>query len=92
MARSYYVNQKTLLIVPRPRGEEIRVTLGERANGDQYVDVRTWYENDEGEMRPGKGIATKDINSLWDEIAKAILERADRKNQEAKVYDPKGLK
>lgn len=88
MAREFYVKQDVLLVVPQPRGEELRVTIGTRSNGDRYVDVRTWYQNRDGEMAPGKGIGKKDVNGLWDEIAKAIIERDERIGQAPVVYDP----
>ena len=86
MARSFYSKTKIVLTVPQPRGEEIRVSLGHKANGKVYVDIRTWYENDIGDMMPGKGIAKVD-GPMWDIIAEAILAR--HSDDPGKVYDPR---
>lgn len=51
----FYSNQRTLGAVKTPRGEELRLTIAER-QGKQYIDIRTWYADDSGEMKPGKGI------------------------------------
>lgn len=51
----FYSNQHTLGAVKTPRGEELRLTIAER-QGKQYIDIRTWYPDDEGEMKPGKGL------------------------------------
>ena len=39
--------------VPKRPGEEIRVTV-EEYQGRMRVNIRTWWQNDFGEWRPGK--------------------------------------
>jgi hypothetical protein len=73
---NFYNKTETLLTIPLPRGEEIRVVKGTKENGTEYMDIRTWYEDDSGEMKPGKGIGKPD-GGMWDAIARAILERND---------------
>lgn len=51
----FYEKQTTLGAVKTPRGEELRLVVAER-QGKPYVDIRTWYADDSGEMKPGKGI------------------------------------
>lgn len=51
--------------------EEIRVTLG-TFNGRQIVNLRTWFRGDDGEMRPGKGLACR--LDLLPQLAAAMAE------------------
>lgn len=90
MAKGFYQSEEVLLIVPQPRGEELRVMKGTRADGTVYLDVRMWYRDDFDELKPGKGLGKPDANGVWDAIARAILERGT--GGQTKVYNPKTQK
>ena len=51
----FYQKQTTLGAVTTPRGEELRLTIAERQS-KPYIDIRTWYPDEDGEMKPGKGL------------------------------------
>ena len=60
--------------IPKNRTEEIRVSLDD-FKGNQLVNLRVWFQNSDGEMRPGKqGIAFK--LALLPEVL-AALHRAE---------------
>ena len=85
MARKFYDRMEVKLTIKQPRGEEIRLTKGFRGN-KVYFDLRTWYEDDEGNMKPGKGIAKMD-STMWDHIADALIKRDE--DPKSYMYDPK---
>ena len=87
MARSFYEKTEILLKVPQPRREEIRVTKGYKENGTVYIDIRTWYEDEDGEMKPGKGFAKAD-GPMWDAVILALQER-DSNPVKYKVFSTK---
>ena len=45
----FYQKQTTLGAVTTPRGEELRLTIAERQS-KPYIDIRTWYPDEDGEM------------------------------------------
>jgi hypothetical protein len=47
-----------IIIASRPTfpGEELRVTVS-AFRGQDYIHVRKYFQNDQGTMQPGKGIA-----------------------------------
>lgn len=48
---------RQVIVIPKSRAEEIRVTLDE-FKGQTLVNIRVWFEAEDGEKRPGKqGIA-----------------------------------
>lgn len=51
------------------RGEELRVYLS-FYKGRPYFGMRTWYEDQAGDMKPGKGVNTK--LELLPAIAEAV--------------------
>ena len=52
------------------KGDEIQIrTVSKR--GKQFVDVRTYYRDEDGELKPGKGISIPD--DLADEVADLII-------------------
>ena len=86
--RSFYEKEEVLLIIPQLRGEEIRVMIGTRSNGTEYLDIRTWYTDDMGMKRPGKGFGKPDKENLSLAIALAILKKEELKQSGPKVYNP----
>lgn len=42
---------RVILAIPRGRGKELRISLSE-FKGATYVDLRTWYESDGGDIKP----------------------------------------
>lgn len=63
-----------MIVIPKNRTEEIRVTLDE-FRGMTLLNVRVWYQADDGEMRPGKqGIALRPESALA--VADAIRKLA----------------
>jgi hypothetical protein len=71
---------KGLLIdtFPKRPGEEIRITV-EEFQGRMRVNIRTWWQNDFGEWRPGKqGI------SLTPDQMRALLQALPRADQALK--------
>jgi hypothetical protein len=82
MAERFYVKQKVLLEIPTARGEVIRLTEGHKDNGKVYLDLRTWYRDEDDTLKPGKGFA-KPVETGWDQIGHAIVNR----NECSQVYD-----
>lgn len=59
-----------MIVIEKNRSEEVRVTLDD-FRGIILLNVRVWYQAEDGEMRPGKqGIALRPDRAL--EVAKAI--------------------
>lgn len=53
------------------KGDVIRITKLQK-NGKTYVDVRTWYVDKDGNLKPSKGIWIPD--DLVDEVAIKMME------------------
>lgn len=47
-----------LIEIPKGRGEVYRIRLAEY-RGRPFVDIRTWYPDDEGQFKPGKGASLR---------------------------------
>lgn len=94
MARKFYEKEEILLVIPQKRGEEVRVMIGTRDDGTEYLDIRTWYPDEFGDkLLPGKGIGKPLKNGMWDEIARAILDREEiRKSGQPRIYTQGGTK
>jgi hypothetical protein len=58
---------------PIKRGEVVRVSI-EQYKSSWLFNVRKWFEADDGEMRPGKGLAlsVKHLPRLAEATAKAL--------------------
>lgn len=55
MADKFYT--KETIIFQTPKGKDtFRIMVGEK-NGKKALDIRTWYTDDFGEEKPGKGVA-----------------------------------
>ncbi len=61
------------------RGETARVSI-EPYKGSPLVNIRKWFEDDDGEMRPSKGIAlnVKHLPQLAEAVAKALTLARER--------------
>ena len=64
---------------PINRRETARVTLA-LYKGAWLINLRKWFEGDDGEIRPGKGLAlgAKHLPRLAEAIAKALTEARAR--------------
>ena len=65
--------EKLIAGLPKGSGEEVRVSLSE-FKGKQYIDLRVYFENDEGEWKPTKkGVALHvgQFNKLMDALKEA---------------------
>lgn len=51
--------------------EEVRVSL-DTFHGRKLINIRVWYKGDDGEMKPGKGLAV--AVDRYKDLAGAILE------------------
>lgn len=59
-----------MIVIEKNRSEEVRVTLDD-FRGIILLNVRVWYQAEDGQMRPGKqGIALRPERAL--ELAEAI--------------------
>lgn len=68
--------------------EEVRVSLDE-FRGHRLVNIRVWFEADDGEMRPGKqGIALR-IEMLPD-LREALTAAAARGDTKAPTHPARG--
>lgn len=63
-------------VTKNDRGGLIQVRLTEK-NRRAYVDVRSFYPGDDGELRPGKGIAIP--LDLANEVAEMITRATSRR-------------
>lgn len=69
-----------MIVIPKSRTEEIRVTLDE-FKGQTLVNIRVWFEAEDGEKRPGKqGIALRQDRALA--VAEAIRTLVPRRDSE----------
>lgn len=50
---SFYDEETLKFVIEKSASKEIRVSLGKRRN-NEYVNIREYYQDDEGEWRPGK--------------------------------------
>lgn len=64
----------SIRISKNDKGDEIIIKRVKRGQA-KYTDVRTWYADKDGSLKPGKGIAIPD--DLADEVAQAIMEVED---------------
>ena len=70
--KKFWDNYKLIKDIPKnDKGDVIRIGQGSR-NGKDYVDVRTFYLDEDLVLKPGKGISIPD--DLADEIALIIIE------------------
>lgn len=59
-----------MIVIPKNRTEEVRVSLDD-FRGILLLNVRVWFQADDGQLRPGKqGIALRPDRAL--ELAEAI--------------------
>jgi hypothetical protein len=87
--KSFYKEEKILLIIPQPRQEEVRVMLGIRDNGAEYLDIRTWYTDDFGEKRPGKGFGRLNVGNMSTVIGQVLVNKDELlKSGKTKIYNP----
>lgn len=76
MADTFWDDEQSIAELKKnDRGEVISVKLVAK-NGRQFVDVRNFYINKEGEYAPGKGIALP--MNMAAEIATHILAAVER--------------
>jgi len=54
---------EVLTTFSRPRGEQIRVAISE-FKGTESLNIRLWYETDQGELRPTQ----KGVNLRYEEL------------------------
>jgi len=70
-------SQQIAAIPKNRRGEEIRISVDE-FNGHDLVNLRVWFQADDGDMRPGRqGIAFRlelleDVRVALDRIAETV--------------------
>jgi hypothetical protein len=50
--------ETVLAEIPRARGEVLRISVG-AWKGRLLTQIRLWYRDQSGELRPGKGVALK---------------------------------
>jgi hypothetical protein len=64
---------------PLNKAETARVAI-ERYKGVWLINIRKWYEGDDGELRPGKGIAlgVKHLPRLAESINKSLIIARER--------------
>jgi hypothetical protein len=71
---------RVIATIPRPRGEELRVMIT-NYKGKNFVAVRLWFADDDGEMRPsskGVNLPIATAPALADGLAQAVkIARAD---------------
>ena len=61
-----------MIVIPKNRKEEVRISV-DTFKGHQLVNMRVWFEAEDGQMRPGKqGVAVK--LDLVPELVSAIQE------------------
>jgi hypothetical protein len=70
--KKFWDDYKVVKDVPKnDKGDVIRVGIGTR-NGRSYVDVRTYYLDEDLVLKPGKGISIPD--DLADEVALTMID------------------
>lgn len=70
---SFYIKEETLLVAPLANGDELRLMIGTRDDGKEYIDLRTWYRDRlTGELKPGKGFG-KPKSNFWKEVGRILL-------------------
>src|SRR6185436_8653608 len=67
--------EKVIANLPKGSGEEVRVSLGE-FKGKQYIDLRVYFENDDGEWKPTKKGVALSVN-LFHKLKDALKEAED---------------
>lgn len=80
MADKYYTNEEVLLEVSKGK-DKIRLMIGSKAvrgEDKEYLDLRVWYPDDEGNLCPGKGFAKPLSKGEMTQIADAISEYVNR--------------
>lgn len=72
MGKKFWDRESEPIVIGKnDRGDVIQVKKVVK-NKKEFTDVRSWYVDKAGELRPGKGIAIP--NDLADEVANAIFE------------------
>jgi hypothetical protein len=83
---------RTIAERPTARGETLRVALSE-FRGRHYLNVRTWYRDSAGELKPGRGLSLAVTLLPWLrrqlEVAEAAALEAGLLDEEA--YESCGL-
>ncbi len=70
--KKFWDEYKAVKDVPKnDKGDVIRIGVGTR-NGKAYVDVRTYYMDEDLVLKPGKGISIPE--DLADEVALTIID------------------
>lgn len=67
--------EKLIASLPKGSGEEVRVGLSE-FKGKQYIDMRVYFENDDGEWKPTKKGVALDVKYFW-KLMEALGEARD---------------
>jgi hypothetical protein len=75
---NWYKSMKTLLEYPQGK-DTVKVIVAEKVvKGETrtYLDIRKWYEDEDGELKPGKGFAAPVTPFQMRQIANAILKES----------------
>jgi len=76
----WYTTEETLVEIPKGR-DLIRVVIGKKLVRDEpkvYLDIRTWYRDDEDKLCPGKGFAKPVTKEELIQIADALKDFGGR--------------
>ena len=71
---SYYTKEEILVEIPKGR-DQVRVQIGHkmlRGEPRMYLDIRAWYPDDSGILRPGKGFAKPMSKEEMAQVAEGI--------------------
>lgn len=76
MPEKYYTKETVLLEFQKGR-DAVRVMIGSKeVKGEvrEYLDIRTWYTDEGGELMPGKGFAKPLTRAEMQNIGQVILD------------------
>lgn len=73
---SFYTKEEVLAEIPKGR-DTLRIMIGHknlRGEPVKYLDIRVWYPDDSGILRPGKGFAKPMTPEEMTQVSQAIAD------------------